>query len=400
MRTPTTLNEINHLFIEGRIQENIHLDYKASPALSLNKRDEIAKDVSAFANSDGGLIIYGVKEKDNFPAGIDEGVDDKIIDREWIESVPLFLIRPRIESIRIYPIRLVEGRSLYVIDVPKSFRGPHQSADKKYYKRHNFSAEPMHDYEITDVRSRSFEVSPAVVFRVEDYKDVLIAFHVENVTSRTVKNLTFVLPDGLPWPSDRPTPEQLLKGIPALAPGQALRFLWFHFSQVLAQGSTIPSDFEIEIAYVHPITGTVIRDVWPVNIESYRNSVPVRTSLEDQVANVVEDLKLLADQFNRYIRLLERREARQADVGVKLSAGTLANLKRILIDRENPHPLRGRHQSREVFSERLGVDSAMGYALADAFRNPELKWDDLRAIPGMTDDLLTKVQAAFDRFDQ
>ena len=60
--------------ISLQIQENLHLDYKASAALSHSKRDEISKDVSAFANSDGGLIIYGVTEEGHLPLLID-GVD-------------------------------------------------------------------------------------------------------------------------------------------------------------------------------------------------------------------------------------------------------------------------------------------------------------------------------------
>lgn len=51
--------------ITSEVEENIHLDYKASGALSKEpkKRQEITKDVSAFANSDGGIIIYGISEK-------------------------------------------------------------------------------------------------------------------------------------------------------------------------------------------------------------------------------------------------------------------------------------------------------------------------------------------------
>lgn len=43
--------------IRDQVQENIHLDYKDSRAIRKNARDDIAKDVSAFANSDGGVLI-------------------------------------------------------------------------------------------------------------------------------------------------------------------------------------------------------------------------------------------------------------------------------------------------------------------------------------------------------
>ena len=58
-----TTNDINS-FIHQKppVEENSNLDYKAIPAKNINF-DEMAKDVSAFANSEGGLLVFGVSEK-------------------------------------------------------------------------------------------------------------------------------------------------------------------------------------------------------------------------------------------------------------------------------------------------------------------------------------------------
>lgn len=59
--------------ISNEVEENIHLDYKAAGALDKKddkKRNEITKDISAFANSDGGIIVYGVSEEDHRPEPI------------------------------------------------------------------------------------------------------------------------------------------------------------------------------------------------------------------------------------------------------------------------------------------------------------------------------------------
>ena len=51
-------------YIDDGIEESLNLDYKAAGALAKTdgKKKEITKDVSAMANSDGGIIIYGVTE--------------------------------------------------------------------------------------------------------------------------------------------------------------------------------------------------------------------------------------------------------------------------------------------------------------------------------------------------
>jgi predicted HTH transcriptional regulator len=60
--------------VDEEVPESLILDYKASPSLARDDkpRDELCKDVSAFANSAGGQIIYGIVEKDRKPVKVDE----------------------------------------------------------------------------------------------------------------------------------------------------------------------------------------------------------------------------------------------------------------------------------------------------------------------------------------
>src|SRR5262245_62704269 len=84
--------------VDEEIQESLTLDYKASPALARDdkSRDELCKDVSAFANSAGGQIIYGIAEKDGKPAKVDDGSD---LSREWIERVIDSRVQPRLDGL-------------------------------------------------------------------------------------------------------------------------------------------------------------------------------------------------------------------------------------------------------------------------------------------------------------
>jgi hypothetical protein len=141
--------------IDEQIQESLTLDYKASPSIGKDSklRDELCKDVSAFANSEGGQIVYGIEEKDNKPVKVDQGTD---ITREWIEQVIDSNVQPRIEGLMITPIPIERSRHAYVITIPQAHgRAPHQAPDHKYYKRQNFQSVPMEDYEIRDTLRRA-----------------------------------------------------------------------------------------------------------------------------------------------------------------------------------------------------------------------------------------------------
>lgn len=141
------------LIAEGA-HEDLHLDFKASGALRPNDREkiEISKDISSFANSDGGTIIYGMVEAEHKADSLDSGTS--AVDKEWLENVITSTISPRIDDIIIHPVELSSGSYGFIVHVPKSNRAPHQAKDKKFYKRFNFKSVPMEQYEILDVINR------------------------------------------------------------------------------------------------------------------------------------------------------------------------------------------------------------------------------------------------------
>jgi hypothetical protein len=149
--------------IADQVEESISLDYKASASLQKteNKKNEIGKDVSAFANSVGGTIVYGVAQyadpkRRRFPEKIDGGYDPVEISKEWLEQVINSRIQPRIEGIRIHPIQLertAPGKVIYTVSIPESFTA-HQASDHRYYRRYNFESVPMEDYEVRLVMNK------------------------------------------------------------------------------------------------------------------------------------------------------------------------------------------------------------------------------------------------------
>jgi len=154
-------------FITSEIEESLTLEYKSAEALDRNetKKKEITKDVSAMANSAGGILIYGIAEhndldKRHLPERITP-VDRRQFPREWVEQI-IQGIRPRIDGIIIHSVNLSSGENdvAFVIEIPQS-NTAHQANDHRYYKRFNFQAVPMEDYEIRDVMFR--EQTPNIV---------------------------------------------------------------------------------------------------------------------------------------------------------------------------------------------------------------------------------------------
>lgn len=156
------LEKLEDLIISG-IEENLKLDYKAADSLgkSDGKKKEISKDVSAFANSAGGTIIYGVSEfndssKKHLPEKIN-AINRLEFSKEWLEQIINSNISPKISGIEIFPITIgndSDNKVVYIVEIPQS-NTAHQAKDKRYYKRYNFESVAMEDYEVKDIINRT-----------------------------------------------------------------------------------------------------------------------------------------------------------------------------------------------------------------------------------------------------
>lgn len=154
-----TEDEILQIISSGQ-EEYIELDFKRADSLinTEQNKKEIGKDVSAFANTIGGTIIYGIEEENTPPhkATSLSPVDPHAISKEWIEQVINSRIQPRISGVRIHSIglsRSAPGSAVYVVTVPEGATA-HQASDQRYYKRFNFESVPMYDYEIRQILNR------------------------------------------------------------------------------------------------------------------------------------------------------------------------------------------------------------------------------------------------------
>ena len=148
-----TIDDIQTL-IDYHAEEGVHLELKRANALSKENADKITKTFSAFANSDGGIVIYGIAEQDHVASDY-SFVDGNIITSEHISMFARY-VQPAIDGLTIYPIRKDDdfSKSIYIVKIPRSDKAPHMAKDHKYYKRNNAESIPMEDFDVKDVMSR------------------------------------------------------------------------------------------------------------------------------------------------------------------------------------------------------------------------------------------------------
>ncbi len=157
--TEWTKQRLEQMIADG-VEEHSSLDYKRADSLAKTdgKRIEVTKDVSSFANSAGGILIYGVAEfedkpREHLPERLDP-IQRGEISREWLDQV-IQTIQPRIEGLLIHPVTIsaADDTVCYVVEVPQSHTA-HMARDHRYHKRHNFTTAQMEDYEVRDVMNR------------------------------------------------------------------------------------------------------------------------------------------------------------------------------------------------------------------------------------------------------
>lgn len=146
---------------QRKIQERAQVEYKES-LLPLNDhaKFELLKDVSAMANAEGGVIIYGARldqtgVPSEFPA-IEISDVDELHNR--IDQILNDNLDERLPGLRHAAISRDDGRYFYVIRIPPSYLAPHMITmpynRPRFYVRVNTVNAPMNASQIKDAALR------------------------------------------------------------------------------------------------------------------------------------------------------------------------------------------------------------------------------------------------------
>ena len=220
-------------YITDGIEESLTIEYKSAGALAKTdgKRREITKDVSAMANSAGGLIFYGIaeyyeKEKQHFPEKI-EPISRVEFSKEWLEQV-ILNIQPKPTNITIHPVPIGSGANVvYVVEIPQT-TVPLQATDKRYYRRFNFKSEQMSDYEINDIRNRGHQLEPLITFDADILHGFAVYFIVNNIGSLPAYDVAIKFDPEPAWHEE--APPLFARGAKVIPPGRVFKFPYYSYS--------------------------------------------------------------------------------------------------------------------------------------------------------------------------
>ncbi len=140
--------------IDNKERESSILEYKQEITGSEHEKKELSKDVSAMANTEGGYLIIGIKEKDGQAASITG--TSKLIGRQpvelWLENILITNVRPKVSiKPKVIPINTNQDKVIVIVYIPQSSRRPHMviaEGRNSYYVRHNYQATYADEHEV------------------------------------------------------------------------------------------------------------------------------------------------------------------------------------------------------------------------------------------------------------
>jgi len=161
-----------HEYISAAQEENVQLEFKTISKSDLTAKDDkqnLSIALSGFANSIGGLIVWGVVADKNNPLEIDCAHALKEITKVSIFEARLNELTgesllPRLDGIQHRIIKTTEDRGFAITFVPESDMGPHMAklGENRYYKRNGSSFRCMEHFDIADMFGR--RKKPKLVF--------------------------------------------------------------------------------------------------------------------------------------------------------------------------------------------------------------------------------------------
>lgn len=173
--------------IDDKVSEDRELEYKSfqftDGKMTDKIKDDLLKVVTAFANTNGGTIIIGIREDDNHnPAElVGAGLSEEKYE-EWLacfNQVMLSRIKPRLHGINCIPVKLCSDNIAIVISIPKSYARPHCRKIGNREEFHMRAANIVTNMDIDDLR-KSFLYANGLQDKIRQFRNDRISMILAN----------------------------------------------------------------------------------------------------------------------------------------------------------------------------------------------------------------------------
>lgn len=242
--------ELKPEYLEAAVRENLEedeqLDWKVQlpfagepkgPELEAKAR-ELAKDVAAMANGDGGVIIYGVQEqRSGTPMAIVSVGEVSESQEQQIRRAVLAHTYPPVSGVQFEHVRWDDGRQVMALHVPASAEAPHlirpprDKSDQGWFQapwRSGSHTAAMTERQIEEAyrrrEQRRHEQRASVSERFNDFVVAVGADPGQGTSERIVAGTTIVAPPPI-WMVAMAVPLQPRVDPRRLSPIGAARFL-------------------------------------------------------------------------------------------------------------------------------------------------------------------------------
>lgn len=174
-KNPAGLSEADLLeLIDNKVPESKTLDYKLELKFGDSDKRELLADISSFANTAGGYLLFGIKEEGGIPTEI-AGLSIDNPDKEILKIVNLIrdCTDPHIPGVSIHAVPLTNSKYVLAAHIPRSWNAPHVVKIEKhwrFYARHSAGKYPLDVPEL----KQAFLLSESISERIR-------RFHAERV---------------------------------------------------------------------------------------------------------------------------------------------------------------------------------------------------------------------------
>jgi len=170
MRDILKLEDIEALIKDG-ILEDKELEYKSSlPGAEQQDRVEFLADVTAFANTVGGQIVYGVRDDSGLPSEI-VGIENQALDQAKLRLDDLIRnsVQPKLFGVEFRAIPVTENASVLLITIPRSLAAPHVVSNSRHWRFYGRRSGGKYPLDVQELRT-AFVGSENIAERLRQFR--------------------------------------------------------------------------------------------------------------------------------------------------------------------------------------------------------------------------------------